>query len=185
MSFSRILFYADDVGQANRLALLLSRYGHEPVPAHGHDLLHLPANLKGAMLDCRRMTAECRVLALSVAARALPVVLFADVVAEEIHGILLDGGVTLVPHRVQSREPLEAWLRQARAQQAMLARQQQAVQEMSQKLEERKLVERAKGVLMKRHQLDEEAAYRALRTSAMKHGLPLGELARRLLQMGS
>jgi hypothetical protein len=30
MSYSKILIYSDDIAQANRLGLLLSRYGHEP-----------------------------------------------------------------------------------------------------------------------------------------------------------
>ena len=54
-------------------------------------------------------------------------------------------------------------------------------EKLSRTLEERKLIDRAKGQLMKRHGLDEEAAFAALRSSAMQHGISLGELARRLL----
>jgi two-component system, response regulator / RNA-binding antiterminator len=79
------------------------------------------------------------------------------------------------------KEPVESWIKQARAQQAMVRRQREAVADISQKLEERKLIDRAKGQLMKRHGLDEEAAFKALRSSAMQHGVSLGELSRRLL----
>ena len=181
MSFSRIVIHADEVAQANRLALLLSRYGHEPVLASSSDPLRLPAGLNGAMLDCRRLTAEWRVLSLALANQGLPVVLFAEPLPEPIQEQLLDGGVTLVPHRLTEKEPVEAWIKQARSQQAMLQRQRQAVAEMSQKLEERKLIDRAKALLMKQHGLDEDAAFKALRSAAMQHSLSLGELARRLL----
>lgn len=45
------------------------------------------------------------------------------------------------------------------------------------KLAERKLVERAKGLLMKERGVDEEAAYRLLRTLAMNRGKRLAEVA--------
>lgn len=49
------------------------------------------------------------------------------------------------------------------------------------KLAERKLVERAKGLLMKSRSLDEEAAYALLRKSAMDRKLRLGEVAQQLI----
>jgi len=49
------------------------------------------------------------------------------------------------------------------------------------KLAERKLVERAKGILMKARGLDEEAAYRLMRKFAMDRKLKLGEVARQLI----
>jgi response regulator NasT len=49
------------------------------------------------------------------------------------------------------------------------------------KLAERKLVERAKGLLMKRRSLDEQAAYELLRKFAMDRKLRLGEVAQQLI----
>ncbi len=49
------------------------------------------------------------------------------------------------------------------------------------KLSERKLVERAKGLLMKSRGLDEEAAYSLLRKYAMDRKLKLSEVARQLI----
>lgn len=51
------------------------------------------------------------------------------------------------------------------------------------KLSERKLVERAKGILMKTRGLDEEAAYAALRTRAMERAQSLGQTAAELIEM--
>ena len=50
-------------------------------------------------------------------------------------------------------------------------------------LSERKLVERAKGILMKTRGLEEEAAYRALRRMAMDKNRRIGEVARGLIEM--
>ena len=49
------------------------------------------------------------------------------------------------------------------------------------KLSERKLVERAKGLLMKVHGLDEQAAYSLLRKAAMDRKLTLADVARDIL----
>jgi AmiR/NasT family two-component response regulator len=51
-------------------------------------------------------------------------------------------------------------------------------------LRERKLVERAKGLLMERRGLGEEAAYRLLRQTAMQQHRRLGEVAEQVLQLG-
>lgn len=49
------------------------------------------------------------------------------------------------------------------------------------KLAERKLIERAKGLLMKSRSLDEEAAHAALRKTAMDRNLKLSEVAQRIV----
>ena len=50
-------------------------------------------------------------------------------------------------------------------------------------LQERKTIDRAKGLLMQRQGLTEQAAYEKLRKTAMDKGLRLGEVARRMLEM--
>jgi two-component system, response regulator / RNA-binding antiterminator len=49
------------------------------------------------------------------------------------------------------------------------------------KLAERKLLERAKGLLMKSRGLDEDEAYRLLRKMAMERNLKIGEVAQRIV----
>jgi response regulator NasT len=51
------------------------------------------------------------------------------------------------------------------------------------KLSERKLVEKAKGILMKSRGLDEDAAYTALRKLAMERAEPMGKVAADLVAM--
>lgn len=50
-------------------------------------------------------------------------------------------------------------------------------------LQDRKTIDRAKGLLMQRQGLSEQAAYEKLRKTAMDKGLRLGEVARRMLDM--
>ena len=50
-------------------------------------------------------------------------------------------------------------------------------------LQDRKAIDRAKGLLMQRQGLSEQAAYEKLRKTAMDKGLKLGEVARRMLDM--
>lgn len=51
------------------------------------------------------------------------------------------------------------------------------------RLAERKTIERAKGLLMERHQIPEEEAYRKLRKLAMDKNLKLADLAQRMLDV--
>ncbi|HAJ71104.1 MAG TPA: response regulator, partial [Methylophilaceae bacterium] len=50
------------------------------------------------------------------------------------------------------------------------------------KLEERKVVERAKGILMRQRNLDEEEAYSMLRSMAMKKNMKLADLSNQLIE---
>lgn len=55
--------------------------------------------------------------------------------------------------------------------------------ETTQKLSDRKQIDRAKGILMKSRGIDEEAAYQALRKLAMDRGKPLGGVAQDVIDM--
>lgn len=50
-------------------------------------------------------------------------------------------------------------------------------------LKDRKVIDRAKGLLMQRQGLSEQAAYEKLRKAAMDKGLRLGDVAQRMLDM--
>jgi response regulator NasT len=51
------------------------------------------------------------------------------------------------------------------------------------KLAERKLVEKAKGIVMQQRRLSEDEAYGALRKMAMDQNLALAEVARRVISV--
>jgi two-component system, response regulator / RNA-binding antiterminator len=181
MSYSKILIYSDDIAQANRLGLLLSRYGHEPYLVRQIDPMHPPGGIHGVMIDCRRLPAEWRLVASALASQGLPVVVFMENLPESQQQVLLESGVTLVPHRVEEKEPVESWLKQARMQQEVMRKQQLAVDDLTQRLEENKLIQQAKARLMKVQKLDEETAYKVMRSTAMKNSQSMADLARRIL----
>jgi AmiR/NasT family two-component response regulator len=56
------------------------------------------------------------------------------------------------------------------------------VADLSERLETRKLVDRAKGVLMDRYSMREADAFRFLQKTAMDHRLAMGEVARRVVE---
>ncbi|KMN49001.1 histidine kinase [Chromobacterium violaceum] len=120
-------------------------------------------------------------LALMDRAAPRPVVMFAG------HGGLpaiqaaVRAGVTayIVDH--VSAERLAPIIDMARVKFEEDARLKRKLAEMEQRLADRKLIERAKGILMRRRQLDEEEAYALLRSQAMKSGLRLAGLSRQLI----
>jgi response regulator NasT len=56
-----------------------------------------------------------------------------------------------------------------------------SVQDLEERLEARKLVDRAKGRLMDQHGLDEQTAWRFLQTEAMNQREKVGDVARRVI----
>ncbi|HEY8425235.1 MAG TPA: ANTAR domain-containing protein [Limnochordales bacterium] len=59
------------------------------------------------------------------------------------------------------------------------------VEEAARKLEDRKLIERAKGILMDRFELAESEAYRRLRETAMRQRKPLREIAQSIIEFAA
>ncbi|HHY60944.1 MAG TPA: ANTAR domain-containing protein [Clostridia bacterium] len=55
------------------------------------------------------------------------------------------------------------------------------IKKLQHQLEERKLVERAKGILMEKNRLTEQEAYRLLQKQSMNTGTPLAELAKAII----
>ncbi len=53
------------------------------------------------------------------------------------------------------------------------------------KLDQRKVIERAKGLLMKQRDLDEDAAYEMLRSMAMKKNMKMADLSSQLIETAS
>ncbi|EGA65792.1 ANTAR domain-containing response regulator [Vibrio brasiliensis] len=77
---------------------------------------------------------------------------------------------------------LSPWLQQAQNLRSSVVKLEQKIDGLETRLEDRKLIEKAKGMLMKLHQVDEQQAYQAMRKSAMQSSQPLGQVARNLLQ---
>jgi response regulator NasT len=110
-----------------------------------------------------------------------PVVLFAEKAEPEQIEAALEAGVAayvvegLAPARV--RPVIEVAIRRFRAHQAL----REELASVRQDLEERRLIDRAKAVLMQKHKLSEPEAYRRLRRMAMDKGQKLGSVAATIL----
>lgn len=97
-----------------------------------------------------------------------------DAVAAGVSAYIVAG---LAPQRI--RPILDVAMARFQHEQALRAELADAKTE----LQDRKTIDRAKGVLMQRQGLSEQAAYEKLRKTAMDKDLKLGEVARRMLEM--
>ncbi len=84
-----------------------------------------------------------------------------------------------MPH--DSEFALQPWIEHATLVRAKFESMQSEIASLTHKIEERKLVEKAKGLLMKMHSVDEEQAYKALRNSAMQSSQTLAQVAKNLI----
>jgi response regulator NasT len=112
-----------------------------------------------------------------------PIVLFTEDDAPSSMDAALDAGVSAYIVAGLQAERVKPVLDVALAR---FRREQRLLDELSdtrQKLAERKLLDRAKGLLMARHGLSEEQAYARLRTLAMNKNMKLADVAQRLIDV--
>lgn len=112
-----------------------------------------------------------------------PIVMFTEDETESSMAAAMAAGVSayivagLQPERI--KPVLNVALARFAQEQKLLAE----LDDTRMKLAERKVVERAKGLLMTRHGIPEEKAYQKLRTMAMNKNLRLAEIAQRVLDV--
>jgi AmiR/NasT family two-component response regulator len=112
---------------------------------------------------------------------ALPVLLFtSDSDARTLEAALAAGVHAYVVNGYAPAR-LRTLLQLARARQAREATQRREHAELAERFEERKLVDRAKGLLMRARQTDEDEAFRILRAAAMQEQQRVGQVARRII----
>jgi response regulator NasT len=151
--------------------------------------LHLPARVAQLAPDMIVVDAESDArdvlehIVVATRDSPRPVVMFTDDETPASMDAAMEAGVTayvvhgLQPERV--RPVLGVALARFRQQARLL----EELADTRNRLAERKVIERAKGLLMARHRIDEPQAYSRLRTMAMNKNLKLAELARRLLDI--
>ena len=110
-------------------------------------------------------------------ARPVPVVMFVDEGDEEAAAVATEAGVCAFVIDGLREERIRPILRAAEARFQKMQKLRRELEKVRSDLKDRKLVERAKGLLMKQRGCDEEEAYAALRTLAMKQNKRLGEIA--------
>lgn len=111
----------------------------------------------------------------------MPVLLFTTDADVRTLDAALDAGVDAYVLNGYAPQRLRGLLQLARARHAREAARRRAHAELAQRYEERTFVDRAKGLLMRARQIDEDAAFRALRAAAMQEHLRVGQVARRVI----
>lgn len=110
-----------------------------------------------------------------------PVVMFANDAEPEMIRAATRAGVSAYVVNGLSKERIKAIVDVAVARFEEMQRLRTQLADAHQRLTDRKLIERAKGLLMKSRSLDEDAAYAALRKMAMDRKLKLAEVAQKLV----
>ena len=169
----RILIASD--APAGALRAELAQAGHHVVSALPADLL-----LADAVTDVAAVLAR---IALSGGGARLPTVLFTEDRSPASMEAAMAAGVSayIVGARATRRIDTVIGLALARFthEQKLLAE----LESARAKLAERKVVERAKGLLMSSQRLTEDQAYQKLRGMAMNKNMKLSEIAQRILDV--
>jgi two-component system, response regulator / RNA-binding antiterminator len=120
-------------------------------------------------------------LALASSPMERPVAMFVDRSDDTVMRAAIDAGVSAYVVAGLSRERIRPVLTAAVARFHMVARLRAELDATKTALEERKTVDRAKGMLMKAKGIGEEEAYALLRRTAMDQGRKVVEVARALI----
>ncbi|RKP54075.1 response regulator [Cohnella endophytica] len=91
-------------------------------------------------------------------------------------------GVTAYLLKPVTEENLIPAIEIALSQKERMDEMKEALSQLKQSIEDRKLVEKAKGIVMKAYALDEEGAYRKMRGASMKSRLSLQQVAEHILE---
>ena len=110
-----------------------------------------------------------------------PVAMFVDRSEDLVMRAAIDAGVSAYVVDGLKRERIRPVLNAAIARFHMIARIRSELNATRAALEERKVVDRAKGMLMKARGIDEAEAYALLRGTAMNQGRKIGEVAAALI----
>jgi len=134
------------------------------------------------IVDAQSDAALKKVVAATVSARR-PIVCFAgDGDRQKMHAAL-EAGVCAYVVAGLSAERVIGVLDVALARFEVEEKLRKELHETRTKLAERKVIERAKGLLMERHRCTEDEAYRKLRRLAMDKNLKLSEVAQRMIDV--
>ncbi|MEZ0470052.1 ANTAR domain-containing response regulator [Luteimonas salinilitoris] len=112
-----------------------------------------------------------------------PVVMFSADGDDQLISAVVEAGVTTYVVDGLAPARLTPIIQVALARFRQQSNMQRALQDVQQRLDDRKLVDRAKGLLMQKRGMNEAEAYAALRQQAMKQGAKLADVARRIIDM--
>lgn len=132
------------------------------------------------VISWARADAELRMLVDHADSQRWPlVVLLRQLEHQDIDRLPVPNGYVLLP--ADSATALSVWVERACQVRDSQSQLENALATLNRRLEDRRLVEQAKGLLMKHQGLDEAEAYRLLREAAMHNSQSLGQIAKNLL----
>jgi two-component system, response regulator PdtaR len=187
----RVLIAEDDPLIALALAERLRSLGHEPVgpAADGKHAVELardsPPDLY--LFDFEMPNLDGLQAAAQLTAEGLrrPVVVVTGVEDESLIERAIASGVSAYLTKPIDTRELQAAIGLAAARQAEFQQLEAEVDRAQQALEDRKLVERAKGLLMSALDLSEQDAFRRLQLTARERNLRLADVAARIVEQQS
>ncbi len=186
MTKTRILLVNDTPVHAGKLRDALAAQGFEVV-AEVHSAIELPQAVAAFRPDVVIVDAESpsrdtlEQIAATNACAPRPIVMFTEAREQAMIRAAVQAGVTayvvdgLSPSRLQPL--LDVAVARFQEEQQLRSK----LESTERQLAERKLVEKAKGILIDKRGMTEEAAYQLLRTTAMERGQRIGEVARNLI----
>lgn len=184
----RVLLAGADAPERDELASLVVSLGHTLLgAAAGHEALQRAAAVRPevVLLDVRLLTGPDAISAedMEAAAPGAAVVLFSDgtdvrLTDREVGASAVTGYLAMPVRPGQLDSTLRLAVRRARAFTSV----RQEADEARRQLEQRKLIERAKGVLMRRTGASEQDAYSMLRRQSQDRSVPMADIARTVLE---
>ena len=186
MKALRILLAEDDPAVAASVEQELRALGHEIVgeAATGKEAVSLAAQIEPdlVVMDIMMPDGDGIEAARQIAERSpTPVVFLSGYFDEDLlEGVVASGGLAYLLKPATS-DQLQAALTLAQEQFRQMKDLRDQARRLEQALEARKLVTRAKGLLMQRHCLTEEEAHRRMQKEASRSNMKLVDLARAIL----
>jgi len=184
----RVLVADDEDAVRATLVELCKSLGHEVVAEarDGKEALELAdsASPELVLLDIQMPSMTGFEVARAVAERrAVPVLIVTAFADEDLMREAARSGAFSYLLKPVSRERLAAAVSTAVARFADLQALKGEVGDLKQSLEDRKLIERAKGILMRDMGVKEQEAFSWLKRASSHHNLKIGEVARRLVSL--
>jgi response regulator NasT len=183
----RVLIVEDDPAQAEATTAEVKSLGHQALPPAGtcKEAAHLCRALQPdlILLDIKLPDGdglECAPLLLEQSSS--PVVVLTGYISDELVEKAAQAGVMAYLMKPVDGRELRAAIALARKRFEEFRWLRQEVKKLEEALEARKLVERSKGILMKRLQLSEEEAYLKLQKRARDSNRKLAEVARSVIE---
>lgn len=184
----RVLIAEDDPVIGLGLAERLRQLGHEPIGpvADGERAIERARETRPDLylfdIDMPRLDGLAAARALAEEGLRRPVVVVTGVEDPSLVDRSIETGVGAYLTKPIDERELDAALRLAAARHAEFAELEAEVSRAQQALEDRKLVERAKGILMEALDLSEPEAFRRIQRAARDRNLRLAEVARRIVE---